>query len=179
MGTQKPEEKKIYYTWKGNVALDEYHDYGEAKAAAKKMGQKEVDPPGFVYKEEAEAFSREKWDEYIEKHYKPFDAAKYDAVVYTDGSFTPKDKTTTSYGLIIFLKTKMSHTLKAALYKMWRVGKNTKLSDMIKMVTKENRRNILLTVGLEKVVWYPDLREQLVSFLGQCDRWRSAVKIKD
>lgn len=104
MGTQKTERIKKYYTWKGNAALAEYHDYKEAQAAAKKMGQKNVDPPGFVYKEEAEAFSKEKWDEYIEKHYKPFDAAKYDAVIYTDGSFTSKDNTIASYGLIIFFK---------------------------------------------------------------------------
>lgn len=106
MGTQKTgetEKIKKYYTWRGNVDLVEYHDYKEAKDAAKKMGQN-VDPPGFVYKEEAEAFSKEKWDGYIEKHYKPFDAAKYDAVIYTDGSYSSKDKTMTSYGLIIFFK---------------------------------------------------------------------------
>ena len=67
------------------------------------MGQI-VDPPGFVYKEEAEAFSKGKWDEYIEEHYKTFDAANYDAVIYTDGSFTSKDNTISSYGLIIFFK---------------------------------------------------------------------------
>ncbi len=104
MGTQKTEKVKKYYTWKGNVALAEYHDYKEAQAAAKKMGQKNADPPGFVYKEEAEAFSKEMWDEYIEKHYRPFDAEKYDAVIYTDGSFTSKDNTIASYGLIIFFK---------------------------------------------------------------------------
>lgn len=95
---------KKYYTWKGNVGLAEYHDYKEAQAAAQKMGLKKADPPGFVYKEEAEAFSKEKWDEYIEKHYKPFDAAKYDAVIYTDGSFSSKDKTMASYGLLIFFR---------------------------------------------------------------------------
>ena len=104
METQKTEEIKKYYTWKGNDGLVEYHDYKEAQAAAKKMGQKNADPPGFVHKEEAEAFSKGKWDEYIEKHYKPFDVANHYAVVYTDGSFTQKDKTLTSYGLIIFFK---------------------------------------------------------------------------
>lgn len=101
MGTQKT---KKYYTWKGNVSFIEYHDYKEARTAAQKMEQKNVDPPGFIYKEEAEAFSKEKWDEYIKKHYKPFDASKYDAVIYTDGSFSSKDTTLVSYGLIIFFK---------------------------------------------------------------------------
>lgn len=104
MGTRKTEKIKKYYTWKGNEDLVVYHDYGEAREAAKKMGQKNVDPLGFVHEEEAEAFSKGKWDEYIEKHYEPFNAEKYDAVVYTDGSFTSKDKTLTSYGLIIFFK---------------------------------------------------------------------------
>lgn len=84
MGTQKTEKIEMYFTWKGNVDFVEYHDYEDARDAAKKMGQI-VDPPGFVYKEEAEAFSKGKWDEYIEEHYKTFDAANYDAVIYTDG----------------------------------------------------------------------------------------------
>ncbi len=104
MGIQKKAEVKKYYTWKGNVGFTEYHDYKEAQAAAQKMGQKQADPPGFVYREEAEAFSKEKWDEYIELHYTPFDAAKYDAVIYTDGSLSSKDTSLTSYGLIIFFK---------------------------------------------------------------------------
>lgn len=101
MGTQNT---KKYYTWKGNTAFVEYHDYKEAQTAAKEMGLKNIALPGFVYKEEAEAFSKEQWDEYIEKHYKPFNAANYDAVIYTDGSFSSKDHTLASYGLIIFLK---------------------------------------------------------------------------
>ncbi len=58
MGIQKKAEVKKYYTWKGNVGFTEYHDYKEAQAAAKKMGQKQADPPGFVYREESEAFSK-------------------------------------------------------------------------------------------------------------------------
>lgn len=105
MGTQKTEEKEeLYYTWKGNVDFVAYHDYKTAQDAAKEMGQKNADPPGFAYKEEAEAFSKGKWDEYIKKQYKQFDAAQYDAVAYTDGSFSSKDETTASYGLIIFFK---------------------------------------------------------------------------
>lgn len=103
MGTKKKEKINKYYTWKGNDPFAVYHEYRDALTAAQKKGQ-HVDPPGFVHKEEAEAFSKGKWEEYIEKHYRPFDAAKYDAVVYTDGSFTPNDSTTASYGLIIFFK---------------------------------------------------------------------------
>lgn len=104
MGTQKKENIEKYYTWKGNVDFAEYRNYREAQAAAQKMGIKKADPPGFVYREEAEAFSKDKWDEYIKEHYTPFDAAEYDAVVYTDGSFSSKDTSLTSYGLIIFFK---------------------------------------------------------------------------
>lgn len=103
MGKKKKEKTKKYYTWNGNDAFVVYHDYFEARDAAKEMGQV-VDPPGFIYEEEAEAFSKGTWGEYIEKHYQPFDAAKYDAVIYTDGSYTPNDSTTASYGLMIFFR---------------------------------------------------------------------------
>lgn len=94
-------KKTKYYTWKG---LEKLHStYGEAQKEVNEKELKNVFPTGFEYKEEAEAFRKGELDEYIQKKYKQFDAAQYDAVVYTDGSYDTATKIA-SYGLIIFFR---------------------------------------------------------------------------
>lgn len=103
MGTEKI---KKYYTWKGLKQL--YDTEAEARKEVNELQKKGVLPAnvfavGFEYKEEAEAFRKGVLDEYIQENYKKFDAAEYDAVVYTDGSFDAATKIA-SYGLIIFFR---------------------------------------------------------------------------
>lgn len=109
MGTQKTEKIKKYYTWNGLKQL--YDTEAEARKEVNELKKKGVLPAyvfaaGFEYMEEAEAFRKGVLDEYIQENYKQFDAAQYDAVVYTDGSFDTATKIA-SYGLIIFFKGEM------------------------------------------------------------------------
>lgn len=108
MGTQKQEEAKKYYTWKGLNQL--YDTEAEARKEVDELKKKgilsaNVYAAGFEQKEEAEAFRKGVLDEYIQENYRRFDAAQYDAIVYTDGSFDTTTKIA-SYGLIIFFKDK-------------------------------------------------------------------------
>ena len=103
MGTQKTEK---YYTWKGLKQLydTEAETRGEINELKKKgVLSEHVYAVGFEHKEEAEAFRKGVLDEYIQENYGQFDAAQYDAVVYTDGSFDAATKIG-SYGLIIFFR---------------------------------------------------------------------------
>lgn len=90
-----------YYTWKDLDKL--YESYEDAIIAVNKKGLKDVFPPGFESIEEAEAFRKGELDQYIRERYKPFAAAQYDAVIYTDGSFDRANKIA-AYGLIIFFR---------------------------------------------------------------------------
>lgn len=106
MGTQKAEKIKKYYTWNGLRQL--YDTEAEARKEVNELKKKGILPAhvyaaGFEYEEEAEAFRQGLLDEYIQEHYRKFDAAQYDAVVYTDGSFDTTTKIA-SYGLIIFFR---------------------------------------------------------------------------
>lgn len=136
-----------YYTWKDLDKL--YERYEDAKNAANKKGLKDVYPPGFESMEEAEAFRRGELDKYIrEDKYKPFEAAQYDAIIYTDGSFDSVNNIA-AYGLIIFFRDEAepwieSGQLKdvdAVKYKIVRYdgcGNEMKDDDNIKEIVRDN-----------------------------------------
>lgn len=117
MGTKKTVKIKKYYTWKGLKQL--YDTEAEAREEVNELKKKGVLPTnvfaaGFEHREEAEAFRKGVLDEYIQENYKQFDAAQYDAVVYTDGSFDTAAKIA-SYGLIIFFRGETSPLIESGI----------------------------------------------------------------
>lgn len=136
-----------YYTWKD---LDKvYEDYKEAKIAANKKGLKDSFPPGFECMEEAEAYRKGELDQYIrEVKYRPFEAAQYDAVIYTDGSFDEANNIA-AYGLIIFFRDETEPYVESGIlqdvdnmkYKIVRYdecGDEIKDDDSIKEIVRDN-----------------------------------------
>lgn len=117
MKTRKKEDAKKYYTWKGlNQLYDTYADAQEEINEWKKKGvlPANVYAAGFEYREEAEAFRKGGLDEYIKENYRQFEAAQYDAVVYTDGSFDSVTKIA-SYGLIIFFRDEADYFMESGI----------------------------------------------------------------
>lgn len=139
-----------YYTWKNLDKL--YESYEDAKTAANKKGLKDVFPPRFKSMEEAEAFRKGELDKYIrEDKYKPFEAAQYDAVIYTDGSFDRVNKIA-AYGLIIFfsdetgpwIESGILEDVDAVKYKIVKYdeyGDEIKDGDNIKEIVRDNKEN--------------------------------------
>lgn len=127
MGTK--EKAKTYYTWKGLGQL--YDTQDEAQKEVTELQRKGVLPErvfaaGFESREEAETFRKGAWDEYIRENYRQFDAAQYDAVVYTDGSCVEASKIA-SYGLIIFFRNENKPHIESGIIQDVEGGKKCKI----------------------------------------------------
>lgn len=91
---------KKYYTWLGLEGI--YTDYNSANQEVVKKGMKNIYPVAFSTEEDADAFRKGMWNEYLKEHYARF-FTDADAVIYADGS---NDKNLLGgYGIIIFFKT--------------------------------------------------------------------------